>query len=172
MEPMAGRFIDILCDYSLQQPLWCATTIYQVVQPCRWLLRHFGDTSSGVLALCMGSGSDVLAALLEGFDVVGVDYSTTMFNAARARVEAFASTQKDLLTIAMELALQDVTASDYLQQGLKAEQDALAEQQEDEQARLQLISETRKFLSDAAKLVGDGEEAQEITYIGYLLYLR
>jgi hypothetical protein len=61
---------------------------------------------------------------------------------------------------------------DYLQQGLKAEQHALAEQQEDEQARLQLISETRKFLSDAAKLVGDGEEAQEITYIGYLLYLR
>ncbi len=69
----------------------------------------------------MGSGSDVLAALLEGFDVVGVDYSTTMINAARAWVEAFASKQTELLNIATELALQDVTAGDYLQQGLKAE---------------------------------------------------
>ena len=120
----------------------------------------------------MGSGSDVLAALLEGFDVVGVDYSTTMFNATRARVDAFASTQTELLNIATELVLQDVTAVDYLQQGLKAEQHALAEQQQDEQARLQLISETRKWLSDAAKFTGDGEEAQEIMYIGYLLYLR
>ena len=71
----------------------------------RWLLRHFNPWGSDttVHAACMGSGTDVIAALLEGLNVTAVDYSKVMFNGALARVEEFIVNEANRLQLASRI---------------------------------------------------------------------
>lgn len=60
----------------------------------RWLVRHFSKQGDTVLSLCCGSGSTILAALLEGRNAVGIDTNPTL---ACSRVQEFQDTELLLL---------------------------------------------------------------------------
>lgn len=113
----------------------------------------------------MGSGSDVLAALLEGYDVVGVDYSTTMFDAARARVEAFCANQQPLSAKMMALdSKHDVSHNDYLQAGSSLAAEERMQAQADDAARLQLVTQAGSKVSSLYD--------SEVDRLAGLLYMR
>ncbi len=48
-----------------------------------------GEARPVVLSVIMGTGTDLIAACLEGLDAVGLDYSKNMFTYASSRVNAF-----------------------------------------------------------------------------------
>jgi hypothetical protein len=121
----------------------------------------------------MGSGSDLLAGLLEGYNVTGVDYSTTMFNASRARLETFMSKNERVVSGALAMqATGSAGAADYLQQGLKEEQAAMAEEQEDIALRLRLINEHRDVMIKYAQSSTENTAQSGVMDIAYKLYLR
>ena len=52
----------------------------------RWLIRHFSDEQVPVLSLFEGAGTGSMAALLEGRDVLAVDYCMEMVAGTVSRV--------------------------------------------------------------------------------------
>ncbi len=116
-----------------------------------------------LLSLCMGTGTDVIAGLLEGYDVIGVDFSDTMFDAARLRVETFLFNQRQVVQGALDLyAQQDADAEAYLKLGEVVDEAVKDQEKEDVIARQKLLKEFSMLLA------ADGEPSRTAN----MLYLR
>ncbi len=123
-----------------------------------------------MLVACMGTGTDVLAALREGYDVVGVDYSQVMFNGARSRLETFLDAERQVAESTLALYLSNADVNEYLQQGRLQEAADLAELARDVDARLQLIMYTKSKLNDFYDYLEEPE--RRVMDIATHLYIR
>lgn len=86
------------------------------VELYRWIYRHFngaGDKMT-VLSVCDGTASAVVAALANGHDAVGVDYSLTQHTYARSRLSQFARLEALRVTMVTGTTDEQVVACKQL----------------------------------------------------------
>ncbi len=97
---------------------------------------------------------------------MGVDFSSTMFTAARSRLEAFMGAQEELVKGAWELFTSNrPDAEAYINLSLQVETEALQLAQQDLQKRFQLIELAR------AKLEADTDENLTVN-LATVFYIR
>jgi hypothetical protein len=109
---------------------------------CRWIFRNFPTCGKGatILSGCTGSGTDLLAGLSEGFNVVGIDYSSVMFEQAGGRLKLFMAAEERRSSGAYDTATADVSdANAYLAYGHKLYEEEVAQLQAVLDLRMQAI---------------------------------
>jgi hypothetical protein len=131
----------------------------------RWVFRDIATFGPGstILSGCMGSGTDVLAGLREGFDVVAVDISKNMFHNASKRIETFLAAEEQRSKSVLQLA-NATTADAFLQHGQQMAE-ATRKRQDAE------IKSRHAFLAKHINVL-DSVTENSVDLSAYVLYIR
>jgi len=148
-------------------------SLWPLPPPPRWLIRNFKQTNvspgSGVLSLCHGSGTDAIAANLEGYDCLGIDMDKQMCEYAYARVMEFYNAEQKRASACKDGALSYSALVNYANTLSEQEQQALAQ---DKEMLVKILSHMGPTVLDPQSGFAKTEAERSIIWSTNQLHLR
>ena len=126
--------------------------------------NQFPDSGHGVLSLCHGSGTDAIAAALEGMNCLGIEKDKLMCQYASGRIKEFYTAASRLAAVCAQGAVEYDDLIGF----------ANTLRQESERARQAMLDALVKFLSNMKPLFFSDtyDEDPDVSWLAYKLRCR